>query len=421
MKRLLVACIVLGVLVFSAAAQIGNTAALHATWPLGPGAPDQASCSQILTAVGTNLATRCNKLDKDQICLANAEVMPDYVDQGGSTQLPFAQVGDIAPIKTFKGITTTALNLDSSTWGVALLKAQATTATNAATGQTATFILYGNAAITNITSSTAPIGPLVVATQTPTPRPTCKATVARRTRIRAAPNTTGQVLTELTDGTALTVTDRSQDNQWVYGQYQDKMGWLFAANLNLACSLSDLPLFDPNRPQTTTSTTAPPLQLPALLTFTLSTTPDPQSQCTNLPPSSLFVESPDGSKVSFKVDGADISIGSRVLISAVPNGVLQITVIAGLVTVTANGSQVQVPGGTQVTIPLGGANGLTVTGPPGAPQLISDVQTFAQTALPAICGMAASSGLSTTCTLVLPNLSTPTPTVRAPVTNQPGS
>ncbi len=97
--------------------------------------------------------------------------------------------------------------------------------------------------------------------------------------------------------------------------------------------------------------------------------------CQNAPPSALLVQSPEGQKVAMTINGADMTLGSTVYITAVANQTMTVATLEGGATVTAFGTTQTVIPGSQIQLPLGNqvgaANGLSVIGPPSAPQPIN--------------------------------------------------
>jgi hypothetical protein len=61
-----------------------------------------------------------------------------------------------------------------------------------------------------------------------------------------------------------------------------------------------------------------------------------QQGCAELPSGGLLIQSPTGQKITFAVNGMDVSLGSSVVLTA-PPGVLNLYVLDGQVTVAARG------------------------------------------------------------------------------------
>jgi hypothetical protein len=127
-------------------------------------------------------------------------------------------------------------------------------------------------------------------------------------------------------------------------------------------------------------------------------------ECRDLPVGGLMIDSPDGFQVSFVANGAEITIGSTVVLQAVPYVDMTVTVLEGKASVTSGGQTLTATTGQQATIPLGsGHNGREASGPPQ----VRDAQALAL-GLPEMCRILAWSGLNVPCSM--PS-AVPTPTV----------
>src|SRR5258708_37372303 len=125
-----------------------------------------------------------------------------------------------------------------------------------------------------------------------------------------------------------------------------------------------------------------------------------------LPSGGLLVDSPDGKKVKFTADGVEIVLGSGVIMRAAPNQQMSIIVLHGGVRISAFGKTRIAGTFEQVTIPLGGDNGLTASGPPSFAH-------FANTSplvLRSVCQMVNAVALPFAC-LIAPPTPTPRPTL----------
>jgi LysM repeat protein len=104
---------------------------------------------------------------------------------------------------------------------------------------------------------------------------------------------------------------------------------------------------------------------PAMNAVTLSTGVG-RSTCADAPPDALLLQSPDGVEVTVTINGATITLGSTLYITAVANGEMRVATLEGTGVVAAQNVVRVVQAGAQVRLPLGGSNGLTVTGAPSA-------------------------------------------------------
>ena len=89
--------------------------------------------------------------------------------------------------------------------------------------------------------------------------------------------------------------------------------------------------------------------------------------CTEVPESGIVVQSPNHIQVNFNANGVNIQIASTILLQAVPDKTLEVTLIEGHATVSTSGGSQNLLPGQKVSVPIGGANGLTAQGAPARP------------------------------------------------------
>ena len=87
--------------------------------------------------------------------------------------------------------------------------------------------------------------------------------------------------------------------------------------------------------------------------------------CEGAPPSAVLLQSPEGTQVTMNINGADLTLASTLYLTATEDGFLTIATIEGVGIVTAHGVVRIVVPGSQVRLPLGTDDRLTVIGPPG--------------------------------------------------------
>jgi LysM repeat protein len=90
--------------------------------------------------------------------------------------------------------------------------------------------------------------------------------------------------------------------------------------------------------------------------------------CADAPTAAVVVQSPDGTQVNLKVNGASVTLGSTLYMTAVQNDSLTIATIEGEGIVESAGITRVVSPGSQVSLPMTADNGLTVSGPPSEPE-----------------------------------------------------
>jgi len=86
--------------------------------------------------------------------------------------------------------------------------------------------------------------------------------------------------------------------------------------------------------------------------------------CAEAPDAALLLQSPTGTQVSLNINGADLTLGSTLYLTARANQQMTIAVVSGSATVSALGTTRTLVPGSQVRLPLGSTDGLLVIGPP---------------------------------------------------------
>jgi hypothetical protein len=352
--------------------------------------PGASTCAQLLPALQKNLSTGCSTLDRDQVCYGNAPLSIDY--QASTTQSSFAQPGDITPLNIIRSITAGPLNLERSEWGLAVLKVQANLPGTTA-GQLVTFVIYGD---TNLTNTTPPLSDSATAQ----PETACGGTITRSTYLRGGPTTSGAQVQLLQTNTTVNVIGRLANRSWVLVETQGVVGWVTASSVKLDCVMESITTIAPDQGAT----------LPGFSTFYFSTGTGAQSECKDIPSGGLLVQSPTGKKVSFKANGADISVASSVVLRAAAKGLMTISVLEGVVTVKVGTRTITARTGQEITVPLGGANGLEASGPPTGPRLIIQAPLI----VPSLCELAKAAGLTVPCQVAFRPTFTPRPRTQVP-------
>lgn len=101
-----------------------------------------------------------------------------------------------------------------------------------------------------------------------------------------------------------------------------------------------------------------------------------ESGCEEAPQSALLVQSPEGSQVTMEINGASVTIGSTLYLTAEQGAEMRIATIEGIGVISAGDVVQVVYPGAQVSVPLGGSDGLEASGPPSTPEPISaDLQS----------------------------------------------
>lgn len=111
---------------------------------------DDATCSANVTQAIIAVGEACQSLGRNQACYGNQMLEASFREDADTTNIIFSNSGDIADLSTIQRISTTAYNVTTGTWGVAVIKAQANLPA-ALPGQNVTFLMYGDATVENPT------------------------------------------------------------------------------------------------------------------------------------------------------------------------------------------------------------------------------------------------------------------------------
>jgi len=357
-------------------------------------------CSQVIPQAVKNLSASCHDLSPDQVCYGNKSLTVQFLDSATATvtPAPFQQVGDVAAISSLKSITTAPLNLKTGEWGLAVLKMKASVP-GTTTGQAVTFVLYGDTTVTGLSAPDPNI---------PTPTPyTCSGVTNRATYLRTQPDPNAQKVVLVPANATINATGRLFQNTWITADYQGQSGWLLMGNnIKLSCDVNSL--------------NGAGADTPALLSgsgaFYFTTGVSAQAECQDVPSAGLLIqsESPGGQKVMFRANGADITIGSTVLLTANRNDKMTMYVYEGQGWMRSDGMEQTSKSGQKMSVPLsngpvsGLTDGLQANGAPSNPQFFS----LKTTRVLDDCALAKASGLKDPC--VTPPPPAPPPVRKAP-------
>ncbi len=87
--------------------------------------------------------------------------------------------------------------------------------------------------------------------------------------------------------------------------------------------------------------------------------------CEEMPQSGLLIQSPANQQVRMSINGADVVLGSTAHLTATGGNEMIISLLEGEGHITAFGQERVLTPGSEVWMPLGGENGVTVVEPPG--------------------------------------------------------
>jgi hypothetical protein len=279
--------------------------------PIGASLPsaaqqDQNLCPAIVQQALDTLEQNCAGLGRNSACYGFNNIASTF-----SEPVPdgfFSQASDKTELAILQSIQTAPLDLTSQEWGVAVLNVQANIP-GALPGQAVTFLLLGDATVTNeVPPDEANPGVLTAIT-------------SAATDLRESGSLASAVIAAIPGGTVLEVDARSADGDWLRVLPPAGPGWLERAAVSPNPIFDQLPLDGEQR--------FGPMQA-----FTFRTgLGDPQ--CVEAP-SVVAIRSPQGMTVDLNANGANIRLGSLIIMQILPPGnVMRITVVEGRVVLDA--------------------------------------------------------------------------------------
>jgi hypothetical protein len=301
------------------------------------------TCPDLVTRALAAVNNLCAGQERNSACYGNTLVQAEFAGDGAS--VAFAQEGDIANLGLLRAIRTSPLNDELTEWGVSVLSVQANLP-GTLPGQNALFMLIGGAEIESAVqpqNAFTPSSPVPVAS-------------AAATQVSSAPQAGAAAAFFVEAGQSLLADAKSEDGAFVRVTLGEQFGWIDAAALQPDAAIDALPVYTPG-------TSFSPMQAFYLRTGVGG------ANCTQAP-SALVVQGPEAFNVQINANGADISLGSSVILETLPideskigngkyqgqpgvGGLLRITVIDGMVTITNDdGTVTEIPEGYQSTICL---------------------------------------------------------------------
>jgi hypothetical protein len=304
---------------------------------------DFVGCPGIIsTALGAT-QTSCGNTTRNQLCYGHNLVQVE--PQAFVSKLGFDLPGDTIPVARVRSVRGSALDINNATWGVALMRVQ-TSLPDALPNQNATFLLFGDAEITD--STTRDITNLTM-------------TSTSATNIRTGPAVSYPILNSSASGENVIATGRLADNSWLrvwIPQQEGRMGWVYGSLVSPTTGdLASLAVIDPG---------AGTPSLGALDAFYLKTNDDATTECAQLPKSGLLIQTPEGvGTIRLYINEVKMDIGSTVFFQAKPNGDLTVSTIEGMAVVESANHTEAAAAGSQLTVPLG--DDLKASGAPTEP------------------------------------------------------
>ncbi|MDX1991461.1 MAG: SH3 domain-containing protein [bacterium] len=299
--------------------------------------PGQATCPAIVEDALEQIDQNCANMGRNSACYGYNLVRSAFFTEKPEDYfaIPAAQ----EPLIEFQSIETTPLDIDGETWGVALLNVQANVP-GTLPGQGVVFILMGQAGVEN---AVAPEDAVDVGVVT--------ASVASTTNanLRSGPGTNFNVVGAAQAGIALEADGLSADGEWLRVLAEDAPAWI---NRSLVTVVEG----NPDELPVITDESRSPMQA-FYFTGGLG-----DAGCSEAP-DMLAIQGPGNVRVSLNVNGADIEIGSTVILRQTEDDTLEIMVLDGFAVVDG----VEIPAGVVGTVET--SEDGTIVAPPTTEQL----------------------------------------------------
>lgn len=251
----------------------------------------QEACNVLVQQALEAVDRNCVGLDgvMNSACYGYDTVSATFTEEVEETF--FSAPSDLSEIILLEEVQTTEFDPENDQWGVAVMKLQANLP-NTLPGQAVWFILLGDVKAENAVDPDeifTPVDPI-------------PAVVRVGANLRSGPSTRTNVVGTVSVGTEVMADGVSPDGGWIRIVHGDMAGWMSRTVINNNDTYDDLPVLDGT-------------QRTAMQSFYLDTglgVPD----CSEAPDDVLVVQGPDDIYIDLTVNGAEIQIGSTIMIQA---------------------------------------------------------------------------------------------------------
>lgn len=327
---------------------IGVLVILSAIAGSGLAQGDSGQCPALVKQALTELGQNCDALDRNSACYGYNRVDATFADTIAEDF--FHEPADRAGLAQLQSLATAPLDEAKEYWGIAVLNVQANIP-NTLPGQAVTFIMLGDTEVENA----------VPADEAVEPGEPINLTTSVAANLRSGPSTNANVVGSLPSGSPLVADGKSADGEWLRIVYAGGPAWV---NTSVVSAESDTSAL-----QVISKQNRSPMQAFYFRTAIGDT------QC-NEAPSLLVVQGPNSVKVNINANGADITIGSTIVLRILPGNIAQLMVVSGEATLGG----LVVPAGFTVTAPLS-PDGKTLVGDwgsfrPLSQEELDDLQTL---------------------------------------------
>lgn len=278
-------------------------------------------CPEIVEFALASVSNSCSNLGRNSVCYGY-----NHVDATFNVDVPdgfFTEVADIAPLLDLETLQTAGLDVEHDIWGVTVMNVQANLP-NTLPGQSVTILLMGDSEIHNEVDADSAFIPGEALSVI---------TVAPASNIRSAPSTTASVPGSVPAGTEFEADGQSPDGEWLRIVFEDRPGWINTGLVAFDEAIADLPVIESG-------------QFTPMQAFTFSTGIG-QPVC-NRAPDSIMIQGPENIDVTINANGADITIGSTIVLKTLSENTMQVLTLTGSALIDG----VVVPGGFTVSTEL---------------------------------------------------------------------
>lgn len=296
----------------------------------------QDTCSALVQQALSTVGDHCQNLERNSACYGFQQVGANFVEQVAEDF--FVQPADRSPIDLMHSVETSALDPQTATWGVAVLSLQANVP-RTLPGQAVTFLLMGDAELENAADPARPA---------PEASSVVTLSLSVGANIRSGAGLNYNVIGTASANTSFDADARSADGEWYRIAYNQRSAWLNRAVVRETPELQTLPVPD--------TSSRSPMQAVYLRTGVGRT------NCEQAPENVLVVQGPKNVKVNLTVNGAEVELGSTLVIRNSAEDVLEISVLDGSAQVSAQGKTVFVRAGQQTDICLSDVQNLGADG-----------------------------------------------------------
>jgi len=283
---------------------------------------DAGACPALVEQALTELGDNCDALDRNSACYGFNRVDATFVE--AQAEDFFSNPADRTALVSLDTIETAPLDETEQRWGIAVLNVQANVP-NTLPGQGVVFMLMGDVEVTN---EVAPEDALELGEA-------IEVTTVVAAIMRSGPTTNANVVGSAPQGTQLAADGISPDNRWLRVLFSGGPAWVSRDVVSGDDDVSGLTVI--------ARESRTPMQA-----FRFQTGVG-QPTCDESPPSLLLVQGPENVAVDITANGADIRIGSTIVLWLLPDNRMQLVVVSG----QAHLGNLTIPEGFTIFAPLG--------------------------------------------------------------------